>query len=98
MRMTERTDDPVTADSGADSGPDLGGTDLGSTDSGGHGSGGADSGGAESGGRRSQGLLQPADAELPVRCVPDASVRRTIRRMDDPEILERVLAGLLDLA
>jgi hypothetical protein len=39
-----------------------------------------------------------AETELPVRPAPDSTLRRSIRRMDDPEILERVLAGLLDLA
>jgi hypothetical protein len=34
---------------------------------------------------------------LPVRSASEVSLRRNIRRMDDPEVLERVLAGLLDL-
>jgi len=34
--------------------------------------------------------------ELPRRQTPDRQVRK-IRRLDDPEILERVLAGLLNL-
>ena len=40
---------------------------------------------------------EAGDGELPLRHVPDRRVLRRIRRMDDPEILERVLAGLLNL-
>lgn len=34
---------------------------------------------------------------LPSRPAPDRQLVRTIRRLDDPEILQRVLAGLLNL-
>jgi hypothetical protein len=40
---------------------------------------------------------QPADPELPMRLATAPEQVRKIRCMDDPEILERVLAGLLDL-
>jgi hypothetical protein len=40
---------------------------------------------------------QNAQTELPTRAVSDLPPRRSIRRMDDPEVLERVLAGLLEL-
>jgi hypothetical protein len=36
-------------------------------------------------------------AELPVRPARDRQVLRKIRRLDDPEVLRRVLAGLLNL-
>ncbi len=47
-------------------------------------------------------VTAPADGraesgELPSRPAPDLPLRRKIRRMDDPEVLERVLAGLLEL-
>lgn len=35
--------------------------------------------------------------ELPTRPAPDRQLVRKIRRLDDPEILQRVLAGLLNL-
>jgi len=35
--------------------------------------------------------------DLPPRPVPDRQLVRKIRSMDDPEILQRVLAGLLNL-
>jgi hypothetical protein len=35
--------------------------------------------------------------ELPTRPVPGGQLARKIRRLDDPEILQRVLAGLLNL-
>jgi hypothetical protein len=35
--------------------------------------------------------------ELPTRPAPDPQLVRKIRRLDDPEILQRVLAGLLNL-
>jgi hypothetical protein len=35
--------------------------------------------------------------DLPARPVPDHQFVRKIRRLDDPEILQRVLAGLLNL-
>jgi hypothetical protein len=35
--------------------------------------------------------------ELPVRLARDRQVLRKIRRLDDPEVLRRVLAGLLNL-
>jgi hypothetical protein len=35
--------------------------------------------------------------ELPSRRAANLPLRRRVRRMDDPEVLERVLAGLLDL-
>jgi hypothetical protein len=41
---------------------------------------------------------QDAQQGLPVRSASEVSLSRNIRRMDDPEVLERVLAGLLDLA
>lgn len=34
---------------------------------------------------------------LPTRPTPDPQLVRKIRRLDDPEILQRVLAGLLSL-
>lgn len=37
------------------------------------------------------------EGELPLRRALDRRVVRRIRRMDDPEILERVLAGLINL-
>jgi hypothetical protein len=40
---------------------------------------------------------QVADQELPMRLATVPQQVRKIRCMDDPEILERVLAGLLDL-
>ncbi len=43
-----------------------------------------------SGGRSERG-------ELPLRQTVNLPLRRRIRRMDDPEVLERVLAGLLGL-
>ena len=35
--------------------------------------------------------------DLPSRPIPGHQLVRTIRRLDDPEILQRVLAGLLNL-
>jgi hypothetical protein len=35
--------------------------------------------------------------ELPTRPVRDHQILRKVRRLDDPEILQRVLAGLLNL-
>jgi len=35
--------------------------------------------------------------DMPARPVPDRELVRKVRRMDDPEILQRVLAGLLNL-
>ena len=35
--------------------------------------------------------------DLPIRPVPQCRLLHQIRRMDDPEILQRVLAGLLTL-
>jgi len=35
--------------------------------------------------------------ELPTRPTPGHQLARKIRRLDDPEILQRVLAGLLNL-
>lgn len=35
--------------------------------------------------------------ELPTRPAPVRQLARKIRRLDDPEILQRVLAGLLNL-
>jgi hypothetical protein len=35
--------------------------------------------------------------DLPTRPVPDRQLVHKIRRLDDPEILQRVLAGLLNL-
>jgi hypothetical protein len=40
---------------------------------------------------------QADDRELPMRLGTVPQQARKIRCMDDPEILERVLAGLLDL-
>jgi hypothetical protein len=37
------------------------------------------------------------ESELPSRQASNVPLSRRIRRMDDPEVLERVLAGLLDL-
>jgi hypothetical protein len=37
------------------------------------------------------------DEALPQRPVPERLLVPIVRRMDDPEILERVLSGLLDL-
>jgi hypothetical protein len=45
----------------------------------------------------SLGQGHTAKTALPLRSVGERSIRRAVRRMDDPEILERVLAGLLDL-
>ena len=36
-------------------------------------------------------------ADLPRRRAPDCRVIQSVRRMDDPEILERILEGLLEL-
>ena len=41
--------------------------------------------------------LEAEDADLPRRPVSDSPPVRRLRRMDDPEVLERVLAGLLNL-
>jgi hypothetical protein len=38
-----------------------------------------------------------SEPHLPTRPIPDRHVVRKIRRLDDPEILQRVLAGLLNL-
>jgi len=35
--------------------------------------------------------------DLPARPIPEGRLVRPIRRLDDPEILQRVLAGLLSL-
>jgi hypothetical protein len=35
--------------------------------------------------------------DLPSRPIPGRQLARKIRRLDDPEILQRVLAGLLNL-
>lgn len=43
-------------------------------------------------------LDEVAVTSLPQRSMPDPTLVRRVRRMDDPEILERVLAGLLNLA
>lgn len=46
---------------------------------------------------RVTGEIAARDGALPLRPVPDFLVYRRVRYMDDPEILERVLAGLLEL-
>lgn len=48
----------------------------------------------------SDGCVSEDQAErpkLPVRLSTDPLLGRKLRRMDDPELLERVLAGLLGL-
>ena len=42
-------------------------------------------------------LARASEQELPARPTLDRQPARRIRRLDDPEILQRVLAGLLNL-
>jgi hypothetical protein len=60
------------------------------------GPGGADGSGGP--GLDLAGIDDAAGDDLPTRSAPQRTVVYRIRRMDDPEILERVLAGLLSLS
>lgn len=42
-------------------------------------------------------MTETGDGDLPLRRASEPWVVCRVRRMDDPEILERVLAGLLNL-
>lgn len=60
--------------------------------------GSADPASGDAAGAAVAGAVDGAGAEkLPARPVPAGRPARRIRRLDDPEILQRVLAGLINL-
>jgi hypothetical protein len=66
----------------------------------GSGSAGSDSAGSDSAGSGAAGgdtAAQEGEGKLPARTASERSPMRRMQRMDDPEVLEQVLTGLLSL-